>query len=125
LLLEGKIIKGSGRGEKLGYKTANFILNKYIEPMKGVYITKSYFDNKPKKKYYGLANIGNRPTFNGKKVFFENHFFNFTSILYGKKIFVELLAFLRKEKKFANMELLKKQIKSDVLLAKKFLNKNK
>ena len=124
-LLEGKIIKGSGRGIQLGYRTANFVLNDYIVPMKGVYITKSYFDTNKKKKYFGLANIGNRPTFNEKKVFFENHFFNLKNILYGKKIFVELLGFLRKEKKFANIKALKKQIEKDILLAKKFLNKNK
>ncbi len=124
-LLEGKIIKGSGRGVKLGYRTANFVLNDYILPMKGVYVTKSYFDTNKKKKYFGLANIGNRPTFNGKKVFFENHFFNLKNILYGKKIFVELLGFLRKEKKFANIKVLKKQIEKDILLAKRILNKNK
>ena len=124
-LLEGKIIKGSGRGIQLGYRTANFVLNDYIVPMKGVYITKSYFDTNKKKKYFGLANIGNRPTFNEKKVFFENHFFNLKNILYGKKIFVELLGFLRKEKKFANIKVLKKQIEKDILLAKRILSKNK
>ena len=123
-LLEGKIIKGSGRGKELGYPTANFILNNYVLPMKGVYVTRSYFGAN-KKKYFGLANIGNRPTFNEKKVFFENHFFNIKTLLYGKKIFVELLAFIRKEKKFANIKLLKKQIEKDILLAKKILNKKK
>ena len=93
--------------------------------MKGVYITKSYFDTNKKKKYFGLANIGNRPTFNEKKIFFENHFFNLKNILYGKKIFVELLGFLRKEKKFANIKALKKQIEKDILLAKRILSKNK
>jgi len=78
-----------------------------------------------KKKYFGIANIGNRPTFNEKKIFFENHFFNLKNFLYGKKIFVELLVFLRKEKKFANIKVLKKQIEKDILLAKKILNKNK
>jgi len=123
-LLEGKIIKGRGRGRKLGYKTANFVLNDYILPMKGVYLTQSYF-KKNKKKYFGLANIGNRPTFNEKKVFFENHFLDLKGFLYGKKIFVELLGFLRKEKKFANIKLLKKQIEKDILLAEKILNKKK
>ena len=124
-LLEGKIIKGEGRGKKLGYPTANFVLNDYVLPMKGVYVTKSYFEKNKKKKYFGIANIGIRPTFNGKKVFFENHFFNIKNFLYRKKIFVELLAFLRKEKKFANIKVLKKQIEKDILLSKKILNKNK
>ena len=112
-------------GKKLGYPTANFILNDYVLPMKGVYVTKTYFEKNKKKKYFGIANIGNRPTFNEKKVFFENHFFNLKNFLYKKKIFVELLAFLRKEKKFANIKILKKQIEKDILLAKKILNKSK
>ena len=124
-LLEGKIIKGRGRGKKLGYPTANFVLNDYVLPMKGVYVTKTYFEKNKKKKYFGIANIGNRPTFNEKKVFFENHFFNLKNFLYKKKIFVELLAFLLKEKKFANIKILKKQIEKDILLAKKILNKSK
>ncbi len=119
-LLEGKIIKGSGRGKSLGYPTANFFIKDYILPMKGVYVTKSFFKNN-KKAYYGIANIGNRPTFNEKKVFFENHFFEIKKNFYGKDIFVELLAFLRKEKKFENIELLKKQINKDILLAKRFI----
>ncbi len=124
-LLEGKIIKGRGRGKKLGYPTANFALNDYVLPMKGVYVTKTCFEKNNKKKYLGIANIGNRPTFNEKKIFFENHFFNIKNFFYKKKIFVELIAFLRKEKKFANIKLLKKQIEKDILLAKKILNKSK
>tara|TARA_Y100000590_G_C15732123_1_gene1017393 strand:- start:2244 stop:3179 length:936 start_codon:yes stop_codon:yes gene_type:complete len=123
-LLEGKVIKGSGRGKELGYPTANFIINDYVQPMKGVYITKSFLKNN-KKGYFGIANIGNRPTFNEKKIFFENHFFNVKDFLYGRTIFVELLAFLRKEKKFANIKVLKNQIKKDILLAKKILKNYK
>ena len=122
-MIEGKIIKGSGRGKVLGYPTANFVLNDYVIPMKGVYITKSYFKNNRKKKYFGLANIGHRPTFNGKKVFFENHFFKLKSSVYGKKLCVELLAFLRKEKKFDNIKKLKKQIENDIYLTNKIINK--
>ena len=118
------VIKGSGRGIELGYPTANFIINDYVQPMKGVYITKSFLRNN-KKGYFGIANIGNRPTFNEKKIFFENHFFNVKDFLYGRTIFVELLAFLRKEKKFANIKVLKNQIKKDILLAKKILKNYK
>lgn len=76
-----------------------------------------------KKKYFGVANIGVRPTFNGKKIFFENHFFKLKSSVYGKKLCVELLAFLRKEKKFDNIKKLKKQIENDIYLTNKIINK--
>ena len=125
--INGKVIKGTGRGDNIGYPTANMKLKDYIIPCKGVYVTESYFkESKNKKKYLGIANIGNRPTFGDKEIFFENHFFNIKNkTLYGKNICTNLISFLRKEKKFFNINELKKQIKIDIDLAKKILNKKK
>ena len=67
----------------------------------------------------GIANLGYRPTFNGKKLLLEVHLFNFSGNLYNKDLTVEFLKFIRKEKKFKNMIQLKKQIKTDLLRAKK------
>ena len=63
--------------------------------------------------------MGYRPTFNQKKLLLEVHLFNFSGNLYNKYLTVEFLKFIRKEKKFKNAEQLKKQIKSDLLIAKK------
>ena len=54
-LIEGTIIKGSGRGQKIGYRTANFLLKDYIVPMKGVYLTQSYFEKNKKKKIFWIS----------------------------------------------------------------------
>ena len=67
----------------------------------------------------GIANLGYRPTFNGKKILLEVHLFNFLGNLYDKDLSVEFLKFIRKEKKFKNILQLKKQIKTDLLVAKK------
>ena len=67
----------------------------------------------------GIANLGYRPTFNGKKILLEVHLFNFSGNLYNKYLTVEFLKFIRKEKKFKNVDQLKKQIKTDLLIAKK------
>ena len=67
----------------------------------------------------GIANLGYRPTFHQKKLLLEVHLFNFSGNLYNKYLTVEFLKFIRKEKKFKNAEQLKKQIKSDLLIAKK------
>ena len=67
----------------------------------------------------GIANLGYRPTFNQKKLLLEVHLFNFSGNLYNKYLSVEFLRFIRKEKKFRNAEQLRKQIKSDLLIAKK------
>ena len=71
------------------------------------------------KKYIkGIANLGYRPTFNGKKILLEVHLFNFSGNLYNKYLTVEFLKFIRKEKKFKNINQLKKQIMYDILEAK-------
>ena len=71
------------------------------------------------KSIRGIANLGYRPTFNEKKILLEVHLFNFSGNLYNKDLTVEFLKFIRKEKKFDNVNQLKKQIKIDLLKAKK------
>ena len=75
--------------------------------------------NKGKKYLKGIANLGFRPTFNGKKILLEVHLFNFSGNLYNKYLRVEFLKFIRAEKKFKNVDQLKKQIKIDLVTAKK------
>ena len=66
----------------------------------------------------GIANLGYRPTFKQKKILLEVHIFNFSGNLYNKSLSVEFIKFIRKEKKFKNVEQLKKQIKLDLKIAK-------
>ena len=66
----------------------------------------------------GIANLGYRPTFNQKKILLEVHLFNFSGNLYNKLLTVEFLKFIRKEKKFKNVNQLKAQIKKDLNIAK-------
>ena len=70
----------------------------------------------------GIANIGYRPTFNQKKLLLEVYIFNFSGNLYNKYLTIEFINFIRKEKKFKNINQLKKQINSDLKLVKKKLN---
>ena len=69
----------------------------------------------PKK---GIANIGFRPTFNGQSLLLETNIFGINKNLYNKVINVHFKKFIRKEKKFQNIEELKKQIKIDIQKAK-------
>ena len=63
--------------------------------------------------------MGYRPTFKQKKILLEVHLFNFSGNLYNKDLTVNFIKFIRKEKKFKNVNHLKKQIKLDLLKAKK------
>ena len=111
----GRVIKGSQRGRKIGFPTCNILMKNYIIPKFGVYAVDVKI-NKVLKK--GIANIGCRPTFNGKKVLLEVNIFGIKKNLYNKTINVVFNKFIRKEKKFKNLLELKNQIKKDIKLAK-------
>jgi riboflavin kinase / FMN adenylyltransferase len=113
--INGKVIKGQKRGRTIGFPTCNIKLNDYIVPRLGVYAVKvkgSKFNKK------GIANIGYRPTFNGQKLLLETNIFGINKNLYNKEISISFKKFLRPEKKFKNLEHLKKQIKIDIKKAK-------
>ena len=116
--IQGKVQKGRQLGKKIGFPTANLDIKDYVLAKPGVYAVRakrSNTDNYLK----GIANLGYRPTFNGKKILLEVHLFNFFGNLYNKYLTVEFKKFIRKEKKFKNVHQLKKQIKTDLLKAKK------
>jgi riboflavin kinase / FMN adenylyltransferase len=113
--IDGKVIKGNKRGRKIGFPTCNLKLNNYIVPCLGVYSVKVKGFNFNKK---GIANIGLRPTFKGKNLLLETNIFGIRKNLYNKKITVSFRNFIRPEKKFKDLEHLKKQINIDIKKAK-------
>ena len=78
-----------------------------------------YQCSKCKKQKKGIANVGYRPTFKGKKLLLEINIFNLKANLYKKTIKVSFKKFIRSEKKFNNIKKLKIQIKKDIMRAKK------
>ena len=114
--VEGKVVKGKKRGRKIGFPTCNINLNDYIVPRLGVYSVIAETNSFRKK---GIANVGYRPTFNGQNLLLEVNIFGINKNLYNKVIKVDFLKFIRAEKKFKNLEHLKKQIKLDIKQAKK------
>ena len=113
----GKVEKGRQVGKKIGFATCNIDIKDYVLAKPGVYVVRVYRINS-KSPIKGIANLGYRPTFNQKRVLLEVHLFNFSGNLYNKYLSVEFLRFIRKEKKFKNIEQLRKQINSDLLIAK-------
>jgi|TARA_B110000211_G_scaffold227143_1_gene281611 riboflavin kinase/FMN adenylyltransferase len=113
--IKGKVIKGQRRGRKIGFPTCNVKLNDYIIPRLGVYSVNVSGSNFNKK---GIANVGYRPTFNGKHLLLETNIFGINKNLYNKEISTSFRKFIRPEKKFKNLELLKQQIKIDIEKAK-------
>ena len=115
--ISGKIIHGDKRGSEIGFPTANIKLKPNIL-LSGVYAVFTYIDGK---KYYAIANIGYKPTFNGNTYLFEAHIFNLSNNLYGKRLEFNIVSKIRDTKKFSGIEELKKNIKNDINEAKKIL----
>ena len=116
--IRGKVQKGKQLGKKIGFPTANIDIKDYVLASPGVYAIKVKTSDKGR-YLKGIANLGYRPTFNEKKILLEAHLFNFSGNLYNKYLTVEFIKFIRKEKKFKNVNQLKKQINNDLLTAKK------
>ena len=118
-MISGLVIEGDKRGRQIGFPTANISLGNLIRPAFGVYaVLIEGIENKVLK---GIANIGRRPTVNDRGVLLEVNIFDFNEDIYGKKIFISLIDFIRDEKKFDGIENLKKQIVMDVKLSKSIL----
>ena len=116
--IEGVVQKGRQVGKKIGFPTCNIDIKDYVLAKPGVYAVNVIRKNNPK-SLKGIANLGYRPTFNQKKILLEVHLFNFSGNLYYKHISVEFLKFIRKEKKFKNINELRSQIKLDLKIAKR------
>ena len=116
--IQGIVKKGRQVGKKIGFPTCNIDIQDYVLAKPGVYAVKVLRKNNTK-YLKGIANLGYRPTFNQKKILLEVHLFNFSGNLYNKLLSVEFLKFIRKEKKFKNVNQLKAQIKIDLKIAKK------
>lgn len=118
--ISGNVISGKGIGNKLGFATANiYFPSNIVRPKKGVYLVKGHVSGK---EYCGIANIGHKPTVGENRLNAEIHFFAFSENIYGQKIEVDLLEFLRDEKKFESINSLVKQVDLDIRNAQKLLN---
>ena len=118
--LRGTVTKGEGIGRKLAFPTANLNVNipYKIIPPQGVYLVSILLE---KGVFYGMMNIGTRPTLSGKNESIEIHIFDFNEDLYGKMITVCLYEKIRDERKFDSLEALKTQLIKDKKKCKRTL----
>ncbi|NRA62167.1 MAG: bifunctional riboflavin kinase/FAD synthetase, partial [Psychrobium sp.] len=114
------------KGRTIGFPTANIALSRKVSPVRGVFaVTASFSDNGIKYCYRGVANIGQRPTVKGTRMQLEIHLFDFQGDIYGKSLDTRVLHKIRAEKKFDSFDLLKQQIKLDVIAAQAFFDLDK
>jgi len=118
----GTIEHGFKEGTKIGSPTANIsLVDDYVLPKEGVYITKTKIDNRT---YKSVTNIGVHPTINiVKKPTIETFIIGLNRNIYGKKMKVYFYKRLRDEIKFENITQLEEQIKKDVDSSVEFFKK--
>jgi len=108
--ITGIVREGDKRGRELGFPTANLLTGRVFTPATGVYAIRAIIDGK---RVNGVANLGTRPTFNGRRLQLEAHLFDWQQDIYGKHIEVILVKYLREEQMFNGIEAIKAQIEKD------------
>lgn len=121
-VINGDVQRGRQLGKKLGFPTCNIDINNYVLAKPGVYSIKVTIDES-KKILNGIAYLGYRPTFEGKKLLLEVNLFGFNGNLYKKTLNVYFFNFIRRDKKFKNKISLITQMKKDLTKAKFDLKK--
>ena len=109
--IEGEVEHGDKRGRALGYPTANIPLANYLRPRFGVYAVRGRLADG--RLLDGAANLGTRPTFDPPRELLEPFFFDFDEDLYGQRVEVALISFLREEARFDSLDALKGQMARD------------
>jgi len=116
----GRVVYGRQLGRQLGVPTANVKLQRYRAALEGVYCVTVDGVAVDGGTVQGIANIGVRPTVDGKEPLLEVHVFDFSGDLYGRRIRVTFKHKLRDEQTFASVDLLKQQIDADLLSARRW-----
>jgi riboflavin kinase/FMN adenylyltransferase len=107
----GHVMYGRQLGRELGTPTANIALHRYPAPLEGVFAVRV---SGLTREYQGVANIGVRPTVDGKQPMLEVHLFDYSGDLYGRLLTVTFCHKIRPEQRFDSLDDLQAQIGRDV-----------
>lgn len=113
--VEGEVVRGAGRGRTLGFPTANVKTHRPLPLPAGVYACRAFLGPD---RYPAVINVGVRPTFGETELLVEAHLLDFSGDLYGRRLRLAFLRRLREERKFPDVEALRRQIALDVAAAR-------
>lgn len=117
--IEGVVEHGDKVGRTIGYPTANVAMGNYLRPAYGIYAVRARLSDG--RVMDGAANLGVRPQFEPAKELLEPYFFDFSGDLYGQRIEVELIEYLRPEARFDELDALVRQMDADCARAREVL----
>lgn len=110
MVIEGIVVHGNSLGGRMGFPTANIEVDAALEVRDGVYASRAEVDGR---MYDAMSNLGCKPTVDGRRRLLETNLFDFDGDLYGRRLRVELLRFIRPERRFGSVEELFRQIEAD------------
>lgn len=108
--ITGHVGYGAQLGRTIGFPTANIMLGNHRPPLRGVFAVTTVIHHT---RVAGIANLGMKPTVDGKRLSLEVHLLDYQADLYGKLLSVEFLHKLRNEKRFESFDELKAAIATD------------
>lgn len=118
-VINGRVMYGRQLGRQLGFPTANVALKRKRSPVSGVFAVRADVQTgRHKGSYFGVANVGKKPSIGDFEANLEVHLFDFSGDLYGARLQVELLKKIREEQRFESVDALAEQIQKDNLAAR-------
>lgn len=108
--IDGTVVHGQRRGHEIGFPTANLTTDNELIPPHGVYATTTTIDGIV---HAGLTNIGVRPTFGESTPTVETHLLRYTGDLYGRRVRLGFVQRVRDERRFPDVDALRRQIEAD------------
>ena len=116
--MSGRVAHGDKRSRTIGFPTANIHLHRAVAPVDGVFAVEMFgIAGEP---VSGVANVGVRPTVDGRRSLLEVHLFDFGRDIYGAHVQVSFLKKLRPERRFESFAELQQQIQRDAEQARTY-----
>ena len=120
--IEGRVAHGDQIGRTIGFPTANVLLANYLQPAFGIYAVRVGLEDGGNISWHdAVANLGTRPTVGGTYPVLEPHIFDFSGDLYGQRIRVAFIEYIRPETHYDTIEEMTKQIENDCDVARRIL----
>ncbi|MGI5215519.1 bifunctional riboflavin kinase/FAD synthetase [Plantactinospora sp. CA-290183] len=125
--LEGVVVRGDQRGREIGFPTANLLCHRYAAvPADGIYaawlVRRAGGADQPPARLPAAVSIGTNPTFSGRERRVEAYVLDFSGDLYGERVALDFVAYLRPMQQFDGVEPLVAQIAEDVAQTRRVLD---
>jgi riboflavin kinase/FMN adenylyltransferase len=117
--ISGRVTAGDALGRRLGFPTANLRLFRRASPVAGIYAVR--VSGAGLSRHPGVASVGTRPTVGGTEWLLEAHLFDFAGTLYGERLDVDFIAWLRDEVHYDDVAAMTAQMHEDARKARELL----